>query len=123
MPVNITYYPLRPGDNKIKSLATRLIKNLPKQIAEELEIEGNILLNSEIDLNFGDPINLQDYISSTKNIIDKTSNPAIKARWCAGIFLSKIYDIFNQLPQSTGWIAAGCALIKTRIGFHGGYGR
>jgi len=71
VPVNITYYPLRPGENKIKSIATKFIKNLPAQIAEELEIEGNILLNSQIDLNFGAPINLSEYIGSTKKIIDK----------------------------------------------------
>ena len=32
VPVNVTYYPIRPGNNKIKALATRLIKNLPNNI-------------------------------------------------------------------------------------------
>lgn len=76
VPVNITYYPIRPGDNKIKSMATKLIKNLPSQIVEELEIEGNILLDADIDINFGDPINLADYIKSTQNIVSKI--PIIK---------------------------------------------
>jgi len=76
VPVNITYYPIRPGNNKIKNLAIRLIKNLPKQIIEELEIEGNILLDSDIDINFGDPINLVEYINSAQNIINKI--PIIK---------------------------------------------
>lgn len=76
VPVNITYYPIRPGENNIKNLASKLIKNLPSQISEELEIEGNILMNSIIDINFGDPINILDYISSTKSIISKI--PIIK---------------------------------------------
>ena len=76
VPVNITYYPIRPGENKIKALATRLIKNLPKQIVEELEIEGNILLDADINISFGDPINLADYIGSARGVINKI--PIIK---------------------------------------------
>ena len=76
VPVNITYYPIRPGSNKIKDLATRLIKNLPKQIVEELEIEGNILLDADINISFGDPINLADYIGSARGVINKI--PIIK---------------------------------------------
>jgi esterase/lipase/1-acyl-sn-glycerol-3-phosphate acyltransferase len=76
VPVNITYYPIRPGDNKIKALAGVLIKNLPKQIVEELEIEGNILLDADINISFGDPINLAEYIKATRTIINKI--PIIK---------------------------------------------
>ena len=76
VPVNITYYPIRPGDNKIKALAAVLIKNLPKQIVEELEIEGNILLDADINISFGEPINLAEYIKSTRTIINKI--PIIK---------------------------------------------
>jgi len=76
VPVNITYYPIRPGDNKIKNIALKLIKNLPSQISEELEIEGNILMDSIIDINFGDPIDVAQYINSTKSVIAKI--PIIK---------------------------------------------
>ena len=76
VPVNITYYPIRPGDNKIKALAGVLIKNLPKQIVEELEIEGNILLDADINISFGDPIHLAEYIKATRTIINKI--PIIK---------------------------------------------
>lgn len=76
VPVNITYYPIRPGENNIKNIASRLIKNLPSQISEELEIEGNILMNSIIDINFGEPINILNYINPTKSIISKI--PIIK---------------------------------------------
>lgn len=69
VPLNISYYPLRPGENKIQRLAKRLVKNIPKQVSEELEIEGNLLLNSEINISFGDPINLSDYIKSARSLI------------------------------------------------------
>lgn len=69
VPLNITYYPLRPGINKIQKLAARFIKTIPKQIAEELEIEGNLLLGAEININFGDPINLGDYVKSTRSLV------------------------------------------------------
>ncbi len=69
VPMNITYYPLRPGQNKIQQLAARLIKKIPKQVAEELEIEGNLLLGAEININFGDPLNLGDYIKATRGLI------------------------------------------------------
>jgi esterase/lipase/1-acyl-sn-glycerol-3-phosphate acyltransferase len=102
VPVNITYYPLRPGNNHIKSLANRLIKNLPKQIAEELEIEGNILLNSQIDLNFGKPINLQNYINSAKNIIDKIPiiNYETKNNFVIKYYRSRLTnDFMNKIYQ------------------------
>lgn len=69
VPLNIAYYPIRPGDNKIKALAARLVKKIPKQVVEELEIEGNILLGAEININFGKAIRLADYIKLQRNLI------------------------------------------------------
>lgn len=69
VPVNITYYPLRPGENKIQKLAKRLVKRIPNQVVEELEIEGNLLLGAEINLSFGDPIDMADYIKSVRGLI------------------------------------------------------
>ena len=76
VPLNITYYPLRPGDNKIKKIISRFVKKIPEQILEELEIEGNILLGSNIDINFGDPISLSEYLNPTREAINKI--PIIK---------------------------------------------
>ncbi|MBP7710391.1 MAG: alpha/beta hydrolase [Rickettsiales bacterium] len=71
VPLNITYYPLRPGKNKIQQLAARLVKRIPKQVAEELEIEGNLLLGADINVSFGDPINVGDYIKSARGVINQ----------------------------------------------------
>ena len=76
VPVNITYYPIRPGVNKIQKLATKLLKDIPSQILEELEIEGNILLNSEINISFGDAIDIGQYIKTTRDLVQQI--PIIK---------------------------------------------
>ncbi len=102
VPLNITYYPLRPGNNKIQQLVARLVKKIPKQIAEELEIEGNLLLGAEININFGDPINVGDYIKSTQALIsqlpiiqDETKTNLILRYFKSRLtndFMSKIYS-------------------------------
>ncbi len=68
-PVSITYYPLRPGPNNIQKIAQRFVKKIPEQIAEELEIEGNLLLGAEINISFGDSINLGDYIKTMRDVV------------------------------------------------------
>lgn len=76
VPLNITYYPIRPGENKIKKLISRFVKNIPNQVKEELEIEGNFLLGADIDLSFGEPMNLAEYAKSTRDKIQQL--PIIK---------------------------------------------
>ncbi len=64
VPVTISYYPLRPGDNAIKSLVKRFFREIPPRLEEELEIEGNILLSdTDIDIAFGEPIPMEGFIS------------------------------------------------------------
>ena len=77
VPLNISYYPIRPGENKIKKLAARVMKKIPEQIAEELEIEGNLLLDADINLHFGRPINLEDYVKPVRSLINQV--PLIKS--------------------------------------------
>ena len=71
VPLTITYYPIRPGRNKLQGLVERLIKKLPSRIVEELEIEGNLLLGSEINVHFGQAINLKDYTKSKRAVVKK----------------------------------------------------
>jgi esterase/lipase/1-acyl-sn-glycerol-3-phosphate acyltransferase len=85
VPLNITYYPLRPGQNKLQKLVLRMIKNIPEQVSEELEIEGNLLLSAEVNINFGEPISLKEYIKNTKNLIYQI--PVIKQETKANLIL------------------------------------
>ncbi len=64
VPVTITYYPLRPGDNAIKTLVKRFAREIPPRLEEELEVEGNLLLSdSDIHIHFGDPIRLTGFVT------------------------------------------------------------
>ncbi len=62
VPLNITYYPLNPQDNLIKTLATRLAPKLHQsdmgeRLLEELTVEGSMLLKGvEIDMRLGEPL-------------------------------------------------------------------
>lgn len=76
VPLSISYYPIRPGKNKIQEIAYRLIKKIPQQIQEELEIEGNILMTSQINIHFGEPINVADYVKNKRLVINQI--PIIK---------------------------------------------
>jgi len=62
-PVNISYYPLRPGRNLLSDLAMSMIKDLPDKLAEELTTESAILFSDcDITFYFGPPINIGDEI-------------------------------------------------------------
>ena len=66
VPLNITYYPLNPQDNALKSLATRILPTLShtsfgRELLEELTVEGSMLLKGvEIDMRFGEPLLVGD---------------------------------------------------------------
>lgn len=62
VPINITYSNLRTGKNFLTDMAIKFLDNIGKHFLEELEIEGNIVLNSKITIQILKPI-------STKNIL------------------------------------------------------
>lgn len=62
VPINISYYPIRPGPNVVWRLAKRFMKKLPASLDEELLIEGNLLFkNTDISIYFGKSIDLERY--------------------------------------------------------------
>ncbi|MFT5126505.1 MAG: esterase/lipase [Rhodothermales bacterium] len=63
VPVTISYFPLRPGQNVIKKLVKKFFKQVPERLEEELEIEGNLFLRStDIDIHFSAPIPVDSYL-------------------------------------------------------------
>ncbi|OVE74134.1 hypothetical protein BVX94_01455 [bacterium B17] len=69
VPVNITYYPLRPGKNFLSNIAGLFFKELPKKLEDELKTEGGILLkHSDINIYFGKPIPIAPEIRLGMNI-------------------------------------------------------
>jgi len=71
IPVNITYYPLRPGHNALMNLAGVLAgKDASRQTLEEIEIEGNLLSSAEIHVRFCEPIDLLHFMHG-RDLSDK----------------------------------------------------
>ncbi len=68
VPVTVSYYPIRPGENLLQ-LFTKKRMTLPDNISEELEIEGNLLSKSNINLHFNKAINLKEYIKLKRGLI------------------------------------------------------
>lgn len=62
VPVNITYYPLRPGKNLLSTGVQLLVKDLSPELEEELLVEGKLLLHdSDISISFGHAIDLHSF--------------------------------------------------------------
>lgn len=62
VPVNISYYPLRPGKNLLSTGVQLLVKDLAPKLEEELLVEGKILLQeSDISISFGHPIDVRNF--------------------------------------------------------------
>ena len=66
IPMNISYTPIRTGTNTLVELAKKYIDNTTKNIDEEIEIESNLLLNSQIHVHFSKPIDIKDYMLKKK---------------------------------------------------------
>lgn len=67
VPVNLTYYPLRARDNALSRLAGRMVEDLPERVAEEIMTEGAMLLSGvDIDMRFGEPLEITECLSCRK---------------------------------------------------------
>ena len=63
VPANITFYPMRVGDNLLRKGAELLNRGLSRRLSEELMIEGNILLkHTDMDVRLGDAVNPGEYL-------------------------------------------------------------
>ena len=62
VPAHITFYPLRVSDNLLYQAARLFNKRIDRRFAEELLIEGNLLLReTDMDIRFAEPLEMDRY--------------------------------------------------------------
>jgi len=62
VPSNITFYPIRVGENLLSKGAELVNRGLSRRLSEELLIEGNILLeHTDMDIRLGVPVRVSRY--------------------------------------------------------------
>ncbi|OUR88322.1 acyltransferase [Cycloclasticus sp. 44_32_T64] len=70
IPCNITFYPLRIGDNALNNSVQFFVDNLHKRLSEELLIEGNFLFkDTDMDIRLGKPIIAENYWTRLESTI------------------------------------------------------
>jgi len=63
VPVNVTYHPLRAKENVFSEWAAKLVEDISQRAIEELMTEGTMLLSGvDVDVRFGEPIPIKDYM-------------------------------------------------------------
>ena len=78
VPVNITYYPVRARDNAISRLVNRFVHDVSLQLKEEMEVEGSMVLDGvDIDIHFGAPIAVKDYLAESPGVAEMIRDPGL----------------------------------------------
>lgn len=82
VPVNLTYYPIRAAENIALDIASKIVKDMSERMVEELMTEGTMLLSGvDLDIRFGEPIQVSDYLKKEWQSVEFTGfslSPAVK---------------------------------------------
>jgi esterase/lipase/1-acyl-sn-glycerol-3-phosphate acyltransferase len=63
VPVNITYYPIRARENIVSNLLVKRMEDVSERMLEEIMAEGTMILSGvDVDIRFGEPIDVKDYL-------------------------------------------------------------
>ena len=66
IPVNISYNPITKGKNSLLKFVSSHIKSDSTRVKEEIELESNILLNSQLHVHFSAPIDVKAFLLKAK---------------------------------------------------------
>lgn len=69
IPINISYTPIKTDDNTITELAKKYIQSDSASLHEEIKIESNLILNSQMHIHFSKPIDVKSFIFNTKRAL------------------------------------------------------
>jgi esterase/lipase len=92
VPINISYSNLRTGKNFLMDMASKFLQDIGKHFLEELEIEGNIVLNSKITIQILKPISTRKVIEDIYEHEKDHTKIVNKYRYeLTHMFMTKIY--------------------------------
>lgn len=74
VPVTINYFPIRTGKNIFTQLAGSILEIKNDTFLEELEVEGNILVNSHMNIYLDAPISIEKQIHTARTALDIMGN-------------------------------------------------
>ena len=79
VPANITFWPIRIGDNPLRKGADMLARGrLTRRLSEELLIEGNLLLkHTDMDIRFATPLRMDQFHGWLERYLDERVLPRI----------------------------------------------
>lgn len=74
IPINISYTPIRTGENRISDFAHKYVNRDSKSSNEEIDIESNLLLNSQLHVHFSKPIDIKAFLFNTKRSLKQENS-------------------------------------------------
>ena len=94
VPINISYSKLRNGRNFLVDMAEKLLDDIGDNFKEEIEIEGNLILNSKIIIRILEPI-------STKKLLEPLySKGSLQEEILNSLRYDVTHDFMNKIYES-----------------------
>ena len=99
VPVNLTYYPLRARENIVSALATKMVKDIPARMVEEIMLEGTMLLSGvDIDIHFGQPIAIAPYLHRPE-VLQQVANQDFTGFTMTDGLKGVLHDLAGEIMQ------------------------
>ncbi len=119
VPVNVSYYPLRFTDTLLGRLFPLLEEKLSPRVAEELVVEGSMLLEGvDIDIRFGRPLPLDYRVRAFYGERIPDFNPSRRnRRFLEDITREYMAAIYGQTTVNIDHLLAGLLYKSLRWGF------